>query len=56
MRYTMEMETALHERGYTVDFFCNGYECDIFFEGRYVETLDGGHYVLYNWMCDREML
>ena len=56
MMYTEEMEAILKEHDYSVHFFCNGDECDIFHQGRYIETLEGGTYTLYNWMCERELL
>lgn len=56
MMYDAEMEARLSRNGYTVHFFCDGDECDIFLDGRYVETLEGGgKYLLYNWMVDRGM-
>ena len=55
MIYDEEMENRLGRNGYTVHFFCDGDECDIFFDGRYIETLEGGKYTLYNWMVDRGM-
>ena len=56
MMYDEEMENRLGRNGYTVQFFCDGDECDIFFDGRYIETLEGrGKYLLYNWMVDHGM-
>lgn len=55
MVYDEEMKNRLGRNGYTVHFFCDGDECDIFFGGRYIETLEGGKYTLYNWMVDRGM-
>lgn len=55
MMYDEEMENRLGRNGYTVHFFCDGYECDIFFDGHYIKTLEGGKYTLYNWMVDRGM-
>lgn len=54
MLYTNEMKEILSTSGYTVQFY-NGDECDIFYRGGYLRTVEG-EYGLYNWMCDCEML
>ena len=54
MFYTNEMKRILETSGYTVHFY-NGDECDIFYRGRYMRTVEG-EYGLYNWMCDCELL
>lgn len=54
MFYTNEMEEILATSGYTVKFY-NGDECDIFYRGVFLRTVEG-EYGLYNWMCDCEMI
>lgn len=51
---TDEMKRILEASGYSVRFY-NGDECDIFYRGRYMRTVEG-EYGLYNWMCDCELL
>lgn len=51
---TDEMKKILAASGYVVNFY-NGDECDIFYRGLYLHTVEG-EYGLYNWMCDCEML
>ena len=55
MYCTEEMAIILAENGYTIYIYNDGTECDVFFDGRLLHTLEGT-YALYNWMCDCELL
>ena len=54
MMMTREMMKILEEHGYSAIEWVDG-EADIFYKGRFVETVRG-EWGLHNWMCDREML
>lgn len=54
MMMTREMMQILEEHGYSAIEWVDG-EADIFYKGRFVETVRG-EWGLHNWMVDREML
>lgn len=54
MMMTREMMQILEEHGYSAIEWADG-EADIFYKGRFVETVRG-EWGLHNWMVDREML